>query len=148
MTSDENKAVARRYIEEFWSRGDLAVADELIAPDYVVHDPGTPGRTGGVQGEKDVNRMYRAVFPDLRFSTEDVVGEGDRAAIRWIARGTQRGELLGIAPTGRQVAIDGISIVRIVGGRIAEHWLNWDTVGMLQQLGAIPAPGQAPQATS
>ena len=116
-------------------------AEELLAPDYVVHDPGTPGRTGGVEGENQVAKMYRTVFADLRFSVEDVLTEGDRSVIRWTTRGTHQGELLGIAPTGKAVAIPGISILRIAGGKIAEHWLNWDTLGLLQQLGAIPAPG-------
>ena len=142
MPADENKAIARRYIEGFWSQGSVP-AEDLLTPDYVVHDPGTPGRTGGVEGENQVASMYRAVFADLRFSVEDVLAEGDRSVIRWTARGTHHGELLGIAPTGKAVAIPGISILRIAGGKIAEHWLNWDTLGLLQQLGAIPAPGQA-----
>jgi steroid delta-isomerase-like uncharacterized protein len=142
VSVDQNRAIARRYIDEFWSRGNVAAVDELIATDYVVHDPGTPGRAGGTDGEKQVHAMYRSVFPDLRFSVDDVLGEGDRAVVRWTARGTHRGELLGIAPTGKLITIPGTSIVRIANGKIAEHWLNWDTVGMLQQMGAIPAPQQ------
>lgn len=143
MSAEESKTIARRYIEEFWSQGNLAVADEVIAPNYVVHDPGTPGRTGRPEGEKQVFAMYRTVFPDLRFTIEDVIGEGDRGVIHWTARGTHQGALLGVSPTGKPVTIPGISIVRIASGQIVEHWLNWDTLGLLQQLGAIPAPGQA-----
>ena len=143
MPADDNKAIARRYIDEFWSQGNAALVEEVIAPDYVVHDPGTPGRMGGTAGERQAHQMYRTVFPDLHFTVEDVVGEGDRAVVRWTARGTQQGELLGLAPTGKQATVSGISMVSISAGKIVEHWVNWDTLGMLQQLGAIPAPAQA-----
>ncbi len=143
MSVEENKTIVRRWFEELWSQGNAAVADEIIAPDYTVHDPGTPGRQGGIAGEKQVVAMYRTVFPDLHFTVEEVIGEGDRSVVRWTARGTQQGELLSIPPTGRQIQVTGISLARLAGGKIVEHWINWDTLGLLQQLGAIPAPGQA-----
>ena len=140
--SEENKTIARRWMEELWSQGNSDVAGEIIAANYAVHDPGTPGRVGGVEGEKHTVTMYRTVFPDLRFTMEDVVGEGDRVVVRWTTRGTHRGELMGVPPTGKQVVVTGISILRIANGKIAEHKLNWDTLGMLQQLGIVPPTGE------
>ena len=140
--SEENKAIARRWMEALWSQGNSSVADEIIAPNYAIHDPGTPGRVGGIEGEKHTVTMYRTVFPDLRFTIEDEVGEGDRAVVRWTARGTHRGELMGVPPTGKQMVVTGISILRIANGKIAEYRLNWDTLGMLQQLGIVPPTGE------
>lgn len=142
LMSEENKTIARRWMEELWSQGNASVADEIIASTYTVHDPGTPGRMGGIEGEKATVAMYRTVFPDLRFTMEEVIGEGDRVVIRWITRGTHRGELRGMAPTGKTVEITGISILRIVNGKIAEHRLNWDTLGMLHQLGVSSPAGE------
>jgi steroid delta-isomerase-like uncharacterized protein len=141
-TLEENKAIVRRYLDEFWN-GNASVADEVIAQDYSAHDPGTPGRQGGVAGEKQTMSMYFAVFPDFRLQIEDMVAEGDRVAARWTVRGTQRGALQGLPPSGKTATISGISVYRLRDGRIAEHWLNWDTLGMLQQLGAVPASGSA-----
>ena len=143
MSVDDHKRLVRRWFEELWNQGNAAVADEIIAPNYTVQDPGTPGRTGGIAGEQQAVAMYRTVFPDLHFTIEDLVAEGDRCVARWTARGTQLAPLPGIPPTGTQVTVTGISFSRLANGRIVEHWLNWDTLGMLQQLGAIPAPGQA-----
>jgi predicted ester cyclase len=139
MSTEENKAVVRRYMGAFWDGGDASVADEVIAPSYAVHDPGTPGREGGVAGEKQVLALYYSVFPDFSLATEELLAEGDTVAARWTVRGTHRGALNGIAPTGKAVTISGISLLRVRDRRIVEHWLNWDTLGMLQQVGAIPA---------
>ncbi len=140
--SEENKAIAHRWMEELWSQGNASVAVELIAPNYAVHDPGTPGRVGGVEGEKQAVAMYRTVFPDLRFTIEEVVGEGDQVVIRWTVHGTHRGALMGVAPTGKHAVVTGISILRVANGKITEHRLNWDTLGMLQQLGVVPPMGE------
>jgi steroid delta-isomerase-like uncharacterized protein len=140
--SEEHKAIARRWVEELWSQGNTSVADEIIASNYTVHDPGTPGRAGGVEGEKHAIAMYRTVFPDLRFTMEEMIAEGDRVVVRWTTRGTHRGVLMGIPPTGKQVVVTGISILRMAHRKIAEHRLNWDTLGMLQQLGVVPPIGE------
>src|SRR5882672_5739519 len=140
--SEENKAIARRWVEELWSLGHAKVADEIIAADYAVHDPGTPIRAGGVQGEKNAVAMYRSVFPDLRFSTAHMIVSGDHVVICHTARGTHRGDLMNIPPTGREVAVSGISILRIEGGKIVELRINWDRLGMLQQLGIVPPMGE------
>lgn len=141
MTTEQNRTIARRYMEELWNQGKLDVAGELVTGNYAVYDPGTPGRQGGVEGEQQAVSLYRSAFPDLHFTVEDIVVEGDRVALRWSSSGTHLGELMGIPPTGRQAGPTGMSIFRVVDGRIAENWHNWDTLGLLQQLGVIPTPG-------
>jgi steroid delta-isomerase-like uncharacterized protein len=136
--SEQNKMLVRRVLEEVWNRGNFAVVDELIARDYVGH---SSIETRGAQGYKQFFVAQRKAFPDIQYTVEDQVAEGDRVVTRWKARGTHRGELMGIPPTGKQGAVTGITIFRIVGGNVVECWTNVDELGMLQQLGVIPAPG-------
>lgn len=136
--SEQNKAVTRRSLEEIWNKGNLTVADELIAPNHVAHDPANPNPGSGPEATKQQASMYRTAFPDLHITIEDQVAEGDQVVTRWTARGTHRGELMGIAPTGKQMTITGINISRIAGGKAQEDWTNWDTIGMMQQLGVVP----------
>ena len=142
--SEENKAIARRALEELFSaQGDLDVADEIIAPNYVGHDPVSPEDVRGPEGVKEFASMYRSAFPDVQLSVEDQVAEGDMVVTRWIASGTHQGELMGIAPTGNRVTVSGTSVERIVDGKIVETWDNYDALGMMQQIGAIPSPEEA-----
>ena len=141
MAAEENKALARRGFE-LWNSGDLAASVELIADDYVLHDPAAPGIRGH-DGYKQFFTLYHTAFPDTHLGIEDLVAEGDRAVVRWTATGTHRGELQGIPPTGKQVTVTGITIYRIAGGKIVEQSQNWDTLGLMQQLGVVPAQGQA-----
>jgi len=138
--SEENKALVRRLIEEAWNKGNLAVIDELLSPDYVLHiaAPGVPDRAG----YKQAVSMYCTALPDLRFAIEDTVAEGDKVVIRCTIRGTHKGEYMGIAPTGRQVAMTVIAIRRIEGGRIVEEWVETDRLGLMQQMGVVPPPGR------
>lgn len=133
---------SRRLYDEGWNLGRLEVFDELLAPDFRAHDPQDqfPERRGPAAG-RETFEMYRRAFPDVRMTVEDVIEQGDRVAIRWRATGTHQGELLGLAPTRRRVEVTGIAIDRWAGDRIAESWINWDTHGLLQQIGAAPAPG-------
>jgi steroid delta-isomerase-like uncharacterized protein len=140
MSGEGNKIVARRLLDAV-NTGDLAAAAELVAPDYVDHSA-PPGNPGGPAGFTAAIQMYRAAFPDFFWTIEDMIGEGDKVAIRVTARGTHRGELMGIAPTGKQVTVTGIGVWRIADGKVAEAWVNRDLLGLLQQLGAIPAPAQ------
>jgi steroid delta-isomerase-like uncharacterized protein len=140
--SEENKAVARRAFEDHFNAGNFDLAEEIFAADYVNHDPSLPDFGTGPEAANQVVRLYRNAFPDARITVEDQVAEGDRVVTRWSARGTHQGELLGVAPTGNQVEITGISISRIEDGKIAEDWINYDALGMMQQIGAIPSPGQ------
>ena len=142
--SEENKAIARRALEEIFSaQGDLDVADELIAPNYIGHDPVSPEDVRGPEGVKEFAGMYRNAFPDVQMSVEDQIAEGDMVATRWIASGTHQGDMMGIAPSGNRVTVSGTSIERIVDGKIEETWDNYDALGMMQQIGAIPSPEEA-----
>ncbi|HZU20890.1 MAG TPA: ester cyclase [Gaiellaceae bacterium] len=130
---------SKRILDEVFGAGNYEVADELIAADAQGHDPALPQPTIGPEGLKEAARGYRGAFPDLTMSIQQVVAEGDSVAIRWTARGTHKGDLFGIAPTGKQGTVTGITIDRWANGKIAESWTNWDTLGLLQQLGAVPA---------
>ena len=136
--SEGNKNVVRRLFEEVWNKGNLPVADELFTPNYDHHDPSTPDFGRGPESEKKRATLYRTAFPDLRLTIEDIIAEGDAVMARWSCRGTHKGDLSGIAPTGKQFTISGVSIARIAGGKMAEGWINWDALGLMQQLGVVP----------
>jgi steroid delta-isomerase-like uncharacterized protein len=143
MPTEQNKALARKLYLDIFSKGNTALIDQIFAADYVNHDTSGPleGWPRGAQGFHAVAGTYRGAFPDLQFTIEEVVAEGDRVVTRWTARGTNTGSLAGMPPTGKSAAVSGISIERIANGKIAESWVNFDQLGMLQQLGVIPAPG-------
>ena len=142
--SEENKAVVRREAEEIYSHtGNLDAADEIYAPDFIGHDAASPEPIRGPEGVKQYAGMYRSAFPDIQATVEDQTAEGDTVATRWRARGTHQGELMGSAPTGNTVEITGMSFSRISEGKIVEAWYNGDDLGMMQQIGAVPEPGQA-----
>lgn len=136
--SEDNKAIARKVIEEVFAKGDVDLLDQCYSPDYVGHDPADPEDTRGIEGMRERVAQYRGAFSDMTVTTEDCFAEGDRVATRWTFRGTHDGELTGIPPTGKHVEIEGLTIDRFEGGKIVETWDNWDALGMMQQLGAIP----------
>ncbi len=138
--SEENKAIFRRLVEDGFNKGNLDVFDELVAPDFVNHSapPGVPPTR---EGWKQLAAMFRAAFPDMHLHIKDEIAEGDQITIRFTAHGTHRGELMGIPATGKEVAVGGISIARIAGGKITERWEEFDMMGMMVQLGVVPAPG-------
>lgn len=136
--SEQNKASARRLFEEILSKGDDNAIGEVVAADYREHDPANEVDTRGADGMRREFEGYRSAF-DFQFTVEDQLAEGDQVATRWSFRGTHTGEFLGIAPTGNQVALTGITVFRFGDGMIQEAWWNWDTLGMLRQIGAIPA---------
>jgi steroid delta-isomerase-like uncharacterized protein len=141
--SKQNKAIARQVYEVFAS-GDLDALDELISADAVDHDTQNPHRDiHGPEGSKRVISMYRAAFPDLRITVEDQIAEGDKVVTRWIAVGTHDGDLPGLPASGNKTNVTGIGIDRFEDGKIVEAWNNWDTLGMMQQLGAVPAGAAA-----
>ncbi len=142
MSTEENKAIVRRYYEEVWNQGNLAAVDELYTPTFILN-----GQTIDCDQQKQIIAGTRAAIPNSTLTCEDMIAEGDKVASRWMARGTHQGEWLtsigNIPPTGKQVTVTGISIHRIEDGRIVEDWFNLDELGLFQQLGAMPASGQA-----
>ncbi len=135
MTTEDNKALVVRFVDEFWSQGNLTAADTLMTHDVIIHAP----EVGGVAGLKAFNTMLRTSFPDWHSTPEELIAEADRVAERWTGRGTQRGEFQAIAPTNKQVAVPGVVFYRIRDGRISEFRGSFDMLSMLQQLGAAPA---------
>ena len=139
MSVESNKAVIRTWVEQAWNHGNTSSADELYAPDYVLNDPALPAPVRGIEGIKGFIATYRAGLPDIHFTIEDVVAEGDRVVWRWTARATHLGTLMGIPPTGKQTTVTGVVITRFANEKWAEDHLHWDTLGMLQALGVVPS---------
>jgi len=142
MSAEQNKAIVRRWVASGWNTGDLSMVDEFYAADYTLHSPGAPDLRG-TDAFKAYVTMYRTALPDMHFTIEDMLAEDDKVAWRVTARGTHRGELMGIAPTGKSAVIWAFIVSRFDAGKWAEDWVLVDTMGMLQQLGVLPAPGQA-----
>lgn len=141
MSTKENKALVERESDEMWNKGNLAVADEVFAADVILHG-GLPGQPSSVEGVKQGVQLNRAAFPDFHVTIDDLIAEGDKVVSRWTMRGTHKGEMLGMPPTGKQVAMEGITIARIADGKIVEVWNSADQLSLMQQLGVIPAPGE------
>jgi steroid delta-isomerase-like uncharacterized protein len=141
MSAEENKALVRRFVEEFWNEGKTAAADELMALDAEIHLP--TGEVVDPDGLKSFAGTFRESFPDWHSTFEELIAEGERVAERWTGRGTHRGELQGIPPTGKRVEVPGSVFYRIVGGKIVEFRGQLDMMGLMQQLGAIASPQQA-----
>ena len=142
-TSDENKDISRRADEELFNRGNLSIADKLFASNFVYHDPVSREEWRGPESVKSYAAMLRVAFPDLHQTIEEQIAEGDKVAYRWTARGTHQGEFMGIAPTGNRVEMTGISIARLIDGKLEEIWENYDALGMMQQLSIVPSSEQA-----
>jgi len=136
--SELNKKVVHRLFEEVWNKGNLPLADELFAPTYEHHDASTPDVGRGPESEKKRVTLYRTAFPDIRLTIEDIIAEGETVMARWSCRGTHKGDLSGIAPTGKQITISGVSIARFANGKMVEGYVNWDALGLMQQLGVVP----------
>jgi len=137
--SETNKSLARRLIEEAVNKGNLSVVDEILSPDYVYREP-TAGERRGKAGYREVVTMYRNAFPDIKVTIEEQIAEGDRVVTQFTGTGTHRGELFGTAPTGKRVSVPGVVVERFVNGKLVEATHLYDTFGMMQQLGAVPAP--------
>ncbi len=144
MATEEHTAIARRFEVEHPTEHYTAVADALLAPTVAIHFafPGTPDPLDR-EGWKHLVATFRASFNPLQHTVEDVIAEGDRVMVRWSGSATHTGDLMGFPATGKQVTTSGMSIYRITGGQIVESWHTWDALGLLQQLGVIPAPGQS-----
>jgi predicted ester cyclase len=136
--SADNEALVRRFFEEFCNGRRAELADELIAADYVAHGPQAPPAEGP-DGVRERVGVYQESV-DGHWEVDELMSVGDRVIARWAGSGTHRGELMGVEPTGRPIAVDAISIFRIADGKIAEEWTVWDALGLLQQVGAVPIP--------
>jgi steroid delta-isomerase-like uncharacterized protein len=146
MSAEESKAVMRRFWE-VWEQGDIDRLDELLAPDYVNHTLAAPDLPPCPEGVKEIVSMFRSGMPDLRVVIEDMIAEGDRVATRYALEGTHGGDLFGVAPTGRHLSIRSMTVERLSGGKIVEHWRVTDELDMMRQLGAIEAPENNPSST-
>jgi steroid delta-isomerase-like uncharacterized protein len=141
MSTEQNKELVRRLIEEVFNRGNMSLIDEVVAPDFVEHEELPPGIPPGREAPKQMTAMMRSAFPDFKATIDDIMAEGDKVVVRQTWSGTQNGEFMGIPPTGKSVSFGVIDIIRIAGGKLVEHWGQMDSMGMMQQLGVIPAPG-------
>ncbi len=141
MSTEENKALARRIIEEAWNQGNLAVVDELMAPDYAGHHALVANQPPNRDLYKQFIIRTRTAFPDMRATIEDQVAEGDLVVTRWSVQGTHQGMFWGHSPTGKQMSVTGIIIERIVNGKAVEGWMEMDTMNQMQQLGVMPQLG-------
>jgi predicted ester cyclase len=138
MYADDNKAVASRWIEEFFNERKLDIVDEIIAPDHAVHDPSHLNLTPGPEGQRELLDRYLTAFPDARIVIEDQIADEDHVVTRYTFHGTHEGDLPGHSPTGLEVVASGIKIDRIAGSRIEETWVNWDSAGVLKLIDPDP----------
>jgi len=138
MSTQANKEVLRRFFMELFSDGDLDVADEIVSLTYI-NNNAMPGEKPGREGLKGFVSYLRSAIPDLQFTFEQQLAEGDKVVTRWVASGTHLGEFIGIPATGKSLSVSGTNIHRVSGGEIQEAWQDWDALGMMQQLGVIPA---------
>jgi steroid delta-isomerase-like uncharacterized protein len=142
MSTEMYKDIVRRWVADGWNQGNLALVDEMYSPNYTMHDPSLPNQMlVGTEAFKGFVSAFRTAMPDFHFTIEDLVAEGDKIAWRFTATGTQKGELMGIPPTGNKGTATGSVISRFENGQWTEDWVNWDTLGFLQQLGVIPKMG-------
>ena len=145
MGQVENKQLVRRFYEEVWNKGNLDVADEVFADDYVRHDLRPTEAVPGPEGQKRAAADFRAAFPDLRFEVDLVLADADFAVGTWHASGTHLGRWGSVEPTGRAMTLSAVNIFRFENGKVAELWNFRDDLGLMQQLGAPVYAGAAPE---
>ena len=141
MSTEEHKALVRRFEEAVWNERNPARVDEFFADNHIFRAAGSPPLDR--EGHRQMIAHFQDAFPDGRNTSEELLAEGDKVVQRWTFRGTHQGAFQGIPPTGKPVTLTGISIWRVDGGTIVESWHELDTLGLMQQLGVIPTPGQA-----
>jgi steroid delta-isomerase-like uncharacterized protein len=140
MSAENNKAVVRRFNEAF-NAGDLDGAAAVFAPNAVIHNSGAPDPLN-VEGFKQFGGVFRTAFPDGKLTIEDLIVDGEKVVSRVTYRGTHTGDMMGIPPTGKPVMVSAILIDQFADGKVVESWRLFDQMGMMQQLGLVPAPGQ------
>ena len=139
MSTEENKVIVRRFFEEGPSKGNLSIADELLSPDFAMHTP-LPA-SPGIKGINEVIITCRAAFEHLNVTIEDMIAEGDKVTARFTAHGAHKGDFMGLQATGKPITMTGIEIFRIKDGKIIELWGEANLLGLMQQLGIFPSPG-------
>ncbi len=137
MSIEHNSLIVRRYVEEVFNEGNLALVDDLVDPNFVDYDA-PPGLPPGPEGARQAFALLHSAFPDHHHTVEDLIAGADKVVARWTLEGTHTGALFGIPPTGKQVKVKGISIYRVADGKIVEEWVSNDRLGLMQQLGVIP----------
>jgi steroid delta-isomerase-like uncharacterized protein len=142
MATQDSVNVFRRLVAELINDGNVAAFDELFAPDFVEHEL-PPGVPQGREGTRQLFSALHSAFPDFRAEIEDVVAQDDKVVFRMTWQGTQSGEFMGIPPTGKRVTWEVFDMVRVVDGKVAEHWGLMDQLNLMQQLGVIPTPEEA-----
>ena len=143
MSTEQNKALVRQLVEEVINQGNISMIDELLIPDFVEHEELPPGIPPGREAPKVLFTMLRSAFPDIKATIEHLIAEGDEIVLHMTWTGTHEGEFMGIPPTGKRISINVIDILGIAEGKFVEHWGVMDSMAMMQQLGVVPAPGQA-----
>jgi len=147
MSTEENKAIVRHMTEEFYNQGNVESAERYFADTYVHHDPASP-HVRDREGLKAVLRSFLSGCPDLHITIDQLLAEGDTVAKRWTYHATHTGDLAGLPPTGKRITMSGLELFRLTGGRIVECWLGYDNLSLMQQLGVIPTPELAQQASA
>ena len=136
MGIEGSRAIVHIYFEQLWNQGNLDVADSIVTPNYVLHDPNFLfGDLNGPEGLKQFVRVNRTAFPDIHFSIEDQIAEGNKMGTRWVATGTHDGIYMGIAPTGNRITVAGFALHHLEGSKIVEEWVNYAALDLLRQLG-------------
>ena len=143
MSTEQNKALVRQLVEEAINQGNISMIDELLIPDFVEHEELPPGIPPGREAPKVLFTMLRSAFPDIKATIEHLIAEGDEIVLHMTWTGTHEGEFMGIPPTGKRISINVIDILGMAEGKCVEHWGVMDSMAMMQQLGVVPAPGQA-----
>jgi steroid delta-isomerase-like uncharacterized protein len=143
MRTTTNKQLVEDFISALFTDGDLTAVDRYLDPDFVNHDPPLPGSPDGAAGMRQAAEVFRKAFPDWRSDLQHMIAEDDLVAEHFVAHGTHRGSVMGETPTGQEVALRGVNIFRIAGGKITERWGRLDDLGLLQQLGLAPASNVA-----
>jgi predicted ester cyclase len=146
VSAEDNEAVVRRWIEAYNDRDMQAEAD-VLALGYIAHVPGAPGPLVGLEAWTQFSGSFAEAFPDLRRTVEDIFSAGEKLAARVASHGAHRGEFQGIPPTGKEAAFSRIEVNRVVGGKVEEHWVELDLLGLMQQLGVLPEPKQSEEAS-
>lgn len=142
----DNIGLVRRFNEEVWNKGNMSVADELLSPKIKTLEP-VMGELDGIEGAKRHIQVFRAAFPDLKITIDDIGAVGDKVFVRWTATGTQKGSLMGLPPTNRKGVIKGITLNRLENGKVVESFYAWDVYKLLELIGLVqPLSKLAPSA--